>query len=567
MSESTANRLDVPELLPARMVNEYVYCPRLFYLEWVQGEWRDNAETADGRFQHRRVDEETGKMPAPAGVEPGEELHARSLLLSSDAHRLIARIDLVETSGTKATPVDYKRGKAPEYGAAWDPDQVQICVQAFILRDKGWQVDEGIIYYVASKRRITIPITPELEAMTENAIANARRTAAAGVVPPPLRDSPKCPRCSLVGICMPDEVRHLAEAPPAATTSEDPESPFEVRRLFPARDDAQPVYVQEQGATVGKTGESLSIRTRDGKQDVRLLDVASLSVFGNVSISTQAVRELASRGIPISYFSYGGWFSAITTGMSHKNVELRRAQYRIAEDEAQSLAMATRFITAKILNQRTLIRRNHQDPPPVVLQEMRRLAHEARRVESAASLLGIEGMAARHYFQSFVGMLKGNATRTFDFEGRNRRPPKDPINALLSFGYAILAKDLAITLLAVGLDPYLGFFHRPRYGRPALALDLAEEFRPLIVDSVVLTVLNTGEIQATDFVTRGDAVALQEHGRRTFLQAYERRMDSLVRHPVLGYPASYRRTLEVQARLLSRHLLGEIPHYPPFRTR
>ena len=155
----------------------------------------------------------------------------------------------------------------------------------------------------------------------------------------------------------------------------------------------------------------------------------------------------------------------------------------------------------------------------------------------------------------------------FDFTVRNRRPPRDPINALLSFSYGLLTKELALTLSAVGLEPLLGFYHRPRYGRPALALDMMEEMRPLIADSVVLQAINTGVVGPTDFEQSAGACAMKASARRRVIQAYERRMDSLVTHPVFGYRISYRRVLEVQARLLGRYLLGEIDVLPNFRTR
>lgn len=166
-------------------------------------------------------------------------------------------------------------------------------------------------------------------------------------------------------------------------------------------------------------------------------------------------------------------------------------------------------------------------------------------------------------------MLKprGRPLGTFHFECRNRRPPRDPVNALLSFAYAMLTKDMAITLLSVGFDPYLGFYHSPRYGRPSLALDLMEEFRPLIGDSVVIGAINNGEVDEVSFVHRAGAASLTEDGRRKFLEAYERRMDTLVTHPIFGYRISYRRLLEVQARLLARYITAEIKRYPAFRTR
>jgi CRISPR-associated protein Cas1 len=155
----------------------------------------------------------------------------------------------------------------------------------------------------------------------------------------------------------------------------------------------------------------------------------------------------------------------------------------------------------------------------------------------------------------------------FDFTLRNRRPPRDAVNCLLSFVYAMLVKDLTATLLAVGFDPYLGFFHRPRFGRPALALDLAEEFRPLIAESVVINAINNGEVGASDFLVRAGGVALTASGRKAVLAGYERRLSTQVRHPTFGYRVSYRRVLEVQSRLLAAHLLGEVPDYVPLMTR
>jgi CRISPR-associated protein Cas1 len=165
-------------------------------------------------------------------------------------------------------------------------------------------------------------------------------------------------------------------------------------------------------------------------------------------------------------------------------------------------------------------------------------------------------------------MLRTDDERgTFDLDGRNRRPPRDPVNALLSLCYALLTKDIAVTLANVGLDPLVGFYHQPRFGRPGLALDLMEELRPLIGDSVVITAINTGAVRRTDFLVYAGGVALEPAGRRRLIQTYERRMDQLVTHPLFGYRLTYRRLLEVQGRLLARVLLGELAHYPSFRTR
>lgn len=554
--QSTVQAL--PDLVPARMVNEFVYCPRLFYLEWVQKEFSDSADTVDGRSVHRRTDQHSGELPAAGALSESEKFHARSIELSSETIGVIARIDLVEAEGNQVTPVDYKRSRPPRDGSAWDTDQVQVCLQALILRDNGYQVDQAVVYYAAAKKRVVVPITEELIARTMTFLPEARRVAA-GSIPPPLVDSPKCPRCSLVGICLPDEVNLLARRSEAG----------EPRRLVPPRDDAVPVYVQAQGASIGKSGDQLEVRRPDETvQGIRLLATSQLSVFGNVQVTAAALRELCAREIPICHFTYGGWFSGITRGLGGKNVELRLAQFRAATDSERSLDFARRIVAGKILNCRTLLRRNSPDVPSSTLGDLQVLAQRADRAESLESLLGIEGAAARSYFGEFGGMLKPvGGEFPFDFNGRNRRPPRDPVNALLSFLYALLVKDLTLTTFAIGFDPFLGFYHQPRYGRPALALDLVEEFRPLIADSVAITLVNNGEIREQDFISRAGAVSLTTEGRRTVIAAYERRMEVTVTHPVFGYKISYRRVLDVQTRLLARLLGGEIPAYPVFRTR
>jgi len=410
---------------------------------------------------------------------------------------------------------------------------------------------------------VTIPFVPELTDRTLSLAREARELATEGAIPPPLPDSPKCPGCSLVGICLPDEVNFLAAHRSGVSANE-------VRRLVPARDERSPLYVQEQGTCVGKDGERIQV-TEKGRSlmKVRLMDTSQVNLFGSVQISTQLVQELCRRQIPVAYYSYGGWFNGITTGMGHKNVELRRRQYEAAADPARSLLLAARFVRGKILNCRTLLRRNLKGEADSTLKDLTRLAYASSRSPDLSTLLGLEGAAARIYFGKFGQLLRspGGTAFEFDFHGRNRRPPRDPINCLLSFLYAVLTKETLLTAMAVGFDPYLGFYHQPRYGRPALALDLMEEFRPLTADSVVLQLINTGEIRGNDFIERAGGCSLRPDGRKRVLAAFERRLEATVVHPLFGYAASYRRILELQARLLGRWLGGEIPEYPPFRTR
>jgi CRISPR-associated protein Cas1 len=542
------------QLMPVRMLNEFTYCPRLFYLEWVQGEFVDNEFTVEGRIAHRRVDARSGTLPAPADEEP---FQVRSVALSSSQLGLSAKIDLVEGEGGAVSPVDYKRGKPPPEGPH-EPERVQLCAYGLLLREHGYVCQRGVLYFVEAKTRVDVEFDDTLCARTLELLAQAKETAAQKALPPPLQASPKCQGCSLHGVCLPDEVNYLVR-----------ESPEPVRRLVPARDDAQPLYVQEQGARIGIDGDLLQVRSRDreviGK--ARLFELSQLVLLGNVQLSAQAIRELCARGIPVCWMTFGGWLSGFTDSIGHNNVELRRAQFRAAEDAGAALRLARRFVRNKIANCRTLLRRNHPEAPESTLFEMNNLCEATEAATGMPELLGIEGNAARLYFESFPALIRPTEQFAFDFTTRSRRPPRDPVNALLSFAYSLLVKDIAVAARAVGFDPFLGFYHQPRYGRPALALDLMEEFRPIIGDSVVLSVINTGVVSAADFTRSSLGVALKPDGRKRFMRAYERRLEEQVTHPVFGYRISYRRILEVQCRLLARHLLGEIASYPEFRTR
>jgi CRISPR-associated endonuclease Cas1/CRISPR-associated protein Cas4 len=550
-------------LMPVRMVNEFEYCPRLAYLEWVQGEWADSADTVQGRGVHRRVDKPGGDLPAPEAVEGAadERFHARSVTLSSARLGLIAKLDLVEAADGKVVPVDYKKGTRPHVAkGAYEPERVQLCAQGLILREHGYTCDAGVLYFAGSRERVAVEFDDELIERTLSAIHGLRAVANGGRLPPPLIDSPKCPRCSLVGICLPDETNALRGADAA------------LRPLAVGLTESFPLHVQSNKARVTRSGETLEVEVDDKpKTTIRLNDVSQVVLQGNVYVSTGAFHELMRREIPIVWLSYGGWFLAHTQGLGHKNVELRTAQYRASFDEAACLRLARGWVAAKARNQRVMLRRNWrgEGAPDEALTQIEAAERNARRADSIESLLGIEGAAAAAYFGSFGSLLKRDpdAGFGFDFGSRNRRPPRDPVNSLLSFAYALLTRQWVVTLTSVGFDPYRGFYHQPRYGRPALALDMMEPFRPLIADSAVIMAVNNGEVRPSDFVSAAGAVSLTEDGRKRFIATLERRMEEEISHPHFGYRLSYRRLFELQARLLGRHLLGELADNPNFTTR
>lgn len=555
-----AGRHEVEQpLIPARMLNEFVYCPRLAYLEWVQKEWADSSDTVEGRHVHRRVDKRTGSLPEPG--DDREELKiARSVELASQKLDLVARIDLVESEDGKVRPVDYKRGKRPHVQrGAYDPERVQLCAQGLLLEEHGYSCDEGVLYFAGSRERVRVKFDRELRDQTLDSLTKLRAVVEAGQLPPPLEDSPKCPRCSLVGICLPDETNLLGSG---AET---------VRPISVKHTRALPVYVQSYRGKVAKEGQRLAISKDDGEKTyARLADVSQLVVMGNVYVTTPAMHELMRRNIPITWQSHGGWFLGHTIGTGHANVELRTAQYRGSFDESVCVRLARGWVQAKIRNCRTLLRRNRrsEDVPDDVLVDLTRLADRAGRVRGMSTLLGVEGAAAARYFGQFNALLReGGDGDPFNMDNRNRRPPTDPVNALLSFGYAMLTRTFVTVLSATGFDPYRGFYHQPRFGRPALALDMMEPFRPLIVDSAVITAINNGEVRSSDFVRSPIGVALTDAGRKRFLGTLERRLGQEVTHPIFGYRVEYRRLLEIQSRLLGRCLMGEIPNYPNFVTR
>lgn len=552
--------MDEGVFIPVRMLNEYAYCPRLAHLEWVQGEWRENLDTIEGTIAHRRVDQPQGNLDQEAR-ELREAVQARSVSASSIALQLTAKMDVVEMAGGEVVPVEFKKARCPETGPH-QSDQIQVAAQALILRDNGYTVTRGSIYYVGSKTRVEVDLSDDLISSTLHTIQSIRNMAKRDALPPPLQDSPKCPRCSLVSICLPDEINLLR------LVSEDPQASLSsVRRLVPRSDEKNALYLTESGTTLGKSGERLVVKERQTVlHEVRIREVDHVAIFGNVQVSTQALHTLAEHNIPVTYFSSGGWFHTFTLGTMNKNVLLRQAQYRVADNPVRSLEIAREIIHGKILNSRTLLRRNGRAVPQEILRDLKAFATKAKLAPDLGTLLGIEGAAAHAYFSQFSTLLRSDAIG-FEWASRNRRPPRDPINALLSLGYALLTKQMTVTLFAIGLDPFMGLLHQPKYGKPALALDLIEEFRPLIVDSAVITAINTHELESKHFITRNGSTALTSVGRKIFIGAFERRLNSDITHPVFGYRVSYRRILEVQARLLGRQLLDEISAYPSFTTR
>jgi CRISPR-associated protein Cas1 len=341
------------------------------------------------------------------------------------------------------------------------------------------------------------------------------------------------------------------------------------RKLWPPRDDGIHVVAQRQGVRVGVRGASLRFSDEEGTvvSEVPLAGVESLTLLGSVQLSTQALHVLADRRIPVAYLTAAGRPVAVIDPLDSTSALVRRAQVRRLENPSAALELARAVISAKIANQRTLLMRNAIDLPAPVSEAILAEAERAARADSLSSLRGHEGQAAALYFESFPRMLRGPVAREFQENGRERRPPPDPVNACLSLAYSILCQECAGALRVASLDPAIGALHSPKPGRPALALDLLEPFRPLIADSVAVAALNRGELTEGHFLRTSAGCALTDAGRKAFFAAYGRRMDTVVTHPVFEYRLSYRRMIVLHARMVAAWLVGEVPTLAFLTTR
>ncbi len=569
-------------LWPARTVAEYAYCPRLFYFMQVEGIFVPSDDTEEGTRVHKRVDRPSAATRDEEEQTAGEETErpraVRSLALTSQRLGLTATLDLAELSGKIAVPIEYRKGRpkravmspppddpgeaeTPPLARAepWPTDRVQIAFQAILLEEAGYEVKEATLYYAAEKLRLTIPVDDALKAEALSTL-DAAKKCAEGSRPLPLVNDPRCLRCSLQPVCLPDEVNQQR--------AKDTEG-ISPRKIWPPRDDGIHVVAQQDGAKIGIKGSALKVTDREGKlvKEVPLVGVESLSILGAVQISTQALHVLADRGIPVAFLSSAGRLVALIDPLDSVSAAIRRAQILRLEEPQALLEFSRALVSAKILNQRKLLQRNHETLPASVVTELSKQADFASKTDSLESLRGHEGQAAALYFENFGGMLRTPLAKEFDQNGRRRRPPPDPVNSCLSMAYSMLTHQCVAALRLASLEPSLGAFHVSRPGRPALALDLMEPFRPLVADSVTVAAFNRGELKEGHFLRTSAGCALTDSGRRAFFNAWGRRMDDVVTHPVFDYRLSYRRMLVLHARMISAWLVGEIPGLSFLTTR
>ena len=535
------------KLLPVSVVAEALYCPRNLYYRMIEGAEDTNHHLLEGRMLEEFREDRNSQ--SRLGVKQG-----RRLTLASEHYGITSVLDIVEENDNQLYPVEYKKGKDREDVN----DDVQVCCQALLMEEHfSIDIPTGYIYYAESSRRRTVPLSTELRQLTLDTIEQARLIMESPFPPDPVNDG-RCDGCSMIVRCLPSETAYLSGKSDKPT------------RVTPTAGLDRVLYVDTPGAYLRKRDGCISVlKEKELLKEVPLTAIDQVVLVGAINITVPLMDELVRRSIPTYFCTYGGRLSGWLQPTWGKNSLLRIAQIRMMDDGTRRLAVAKMFVRGKLQNSRTLLMRyNRANSSEELKQSCQHLDKLIRKIDSQTDineLMGIEGSASRVYFESFPLLIKQQ--REFFFEGRNRRPPRDPVNAMLSFGYAMLTKDVLSELMRVGLDPYVGYLHSAVYGRPALALDLMEEFRAILVDSAVLTAINTGMVEPDNFTVNGTACQLDEAGRKAFFQAYRNRMTEEVTHPVFGYKLTYRRTIEIQARLLAKVIRGEIDKYIPFTVR
>jgi CRISPR-associated protein Cas1 len=336
------------------------------------------------------------------------------------------------------------------------------------------------------------------------------------------------------------------------------------------------LFVTTQGSYLSKEGETVVVKVeKDVKVRIPVHTLSGIVCFGNVSMSPFLMGFCAEKDVAVSFLTEYGRFLARIKGPVSGNVLVRREQYRRADDDDMSAKIAASVISAKIANCRTVLQRSLRDhgdkiDSDQVEQMVKRLGHALKEIDETQPLnrlRGMEGDAAANYFGVFDNLITAQKD-DFAFNGRNRRPPVDAVNCLLSFLYTLLMHDVRSALECVGLDPAVGFLHRDRPGRPGLALDMMEEFRPFIADRLALSLINLGQVSQKDFFTKdSDAVYMTDEGRKKVLMAYQKRKQDEILHPFIDEKVMIGQLFYVQALLMNRYMRNDLDGYPPFFWR
>ncbi|MDK2920445.1 MAG: CRISP-associated protein Cas1 [Desulfonauticus sp.] len=555
-------------LIRVMALHALTYCERLFYMEEVEEIRVANANVYAGRRLHEELEKGCKKY---------------TLELASQELGIRGKVDYVRTDAGELIIYEHKKGHSNKGNQAWPSDHIQAIAYGLLVSEHfNRPVKELRIRYHADNKTIIIPF--DLAKAKEEVLKAVKRARElrSSVQRPPVNVSEKlCRTCSLAPVCLPEEERFAAE---------EKEKPL---RLFPAEDEKRVVHLLEQGTTIHKDGYQFIISLPDGnKKSIPGSNVASFVLHGNIQISTQAIHFCAANDIGVHWLSYGGHYvGALQKGAGY--VQRRHRQYEAFRDPFFKILLVSRLCRAKVENQLKYIlratrskRSNETQGQEELQANINRIRYEIKslaKIEESLSKInnvdliqydrlikemrGHEGRAGKEYFNALSCILNLKEEDFLYFAGRNRRPPKDPFNALLSFGYALLYKDCVAAIQAVGLDPCFGFFHTPRSSAYPLALDLMELFRVILWDMPLVASVNRKQWRKEDFEITSKQVWLNKEGRRKVISLYENRKREKWKHPVLKYSLSYSRTIELEVRLLEKEWTGQAGLFARLRVR
>lgn len=525
--------------LPISLVLHTVFCPRRTWLE-INGENTDTYQMQAGHSAHRKVDD-----PKTSRSE-----QIRSLDVRSSTMGIHGRIDVIENKNDSVRIVEYKATPVKLKPIVTEANKVQLALQQICLEESGFEVDQAAVRFVDHNKNVIVEIDDATKQHAISIVRDTREIISASEAPLPLEDDKRCSRCSHIDVCLPDERR----GEPIA------------RRINASDPDGQVLHLTEQGSRAStRAGRLIVSRQGEKSGEVPLERVHGVVVHGNIDLSGALIRELLWRNQAIVWCSSTGrvyGWSQPTDGPNG----LSRTHQRVIFGDG-GLEIAKEMVSAKIHNQATMLRRNRKHA--IEVESIRSRAQEVRDSSSKEEIFGIEGESASVYFSEFDTMLKESAMEQYGFEwnGRSGRGATDPINILLNYSYSLLTSECIRALLSCGLDPHAGVLHSSNRNKPALALDLMEEFRPLIADSVVISLINRKEFPKSGFSKVGGGLKLSPAGRKALIKSFEARIQTQITHPIFGYKVTWRRAIEVQARMVLGVIDGSQAEYKGVKTR
>lgn len=528
--------------LPISLVLHTVFCERRAWLEAV-GERVDHVQIEAGVSAHARVD-----SPRKTSVD------SSSVDIEHPGLGIVGRCDVVKSVDGVASIVEYKATPYRRVPEVTDANVVQLALQRLCLEAAGVVVDSQNVYFTDHRRTVSVELADDDFDAARRWVTRTREIIDSRVAPQALIDDSRCRSCSHVGVCLPDEHHRAALK--------------HVRRVAVSDPGGDILHLTTPGSRASiRSGRVTVHKARQEVASLPIERVVGLVVHGNVDVSSALIREILWRGYGVVWCSSSGRVVGHARSSRSPNGFARLLQH--VRSAAGDILIAREMVAPKIANQATQLRRSSRKDVADTVRTIRGLARRVREAETVNQIFGIEGLAASLYFENFGSCIAVDVDQEFAnlFAVRSGRKAADPLNIALNYAYGLLSADCIRALHACGLDPHAGFVHSSVRNKPALALDLMEQFRPIIADSIVLSAINNGQLTTADFQSVFGTMRISPSGRSAITKAYEHRVAQQFTHPVYKNRISWRRAIEVQARMLLGVLDGTGDDYVGIRTR